>query len=103
MLVASFAFRVKASKVPEFLAVCRSLTARTRNLPGCLEARLTADVGDRQSWVLIVEWSDRAAYMRFTQSTEYCVMRGMRFLMTTSPVAVVDEVARRERTVWTET
>lgn len=102
MVVASFACRMRSSKQREFRAAFERLLERTRGQSGCLDGRLVCDVADAELLTLVVEWADRAAYERFLVSSECCVLRGMRFMMSTPPVVVVDEVVARERTAWTD-
>jgi quinol monooxygenase YgiN len=97
VLVASIACRVRPAKQREFLAAVDRLMAHTRQQRGCLDCRLAADPADAASLTLIFEWTDRESHQHFVQSTEYGVLRGMRFLMTGTPIVVVDEVIARER------
>ena len=102
MLVASVACRVRSPKQREFRAALERLLDQTRGQPGCLDGRIVFDVADAALLTLVVEWTDRAAYERFLASSECGVLRGMRFMMSTPPVVVVDEVVSRERTAWTD-
>ena len=97
MLVASIVCRVRPAKQREFLAAIDRLLTQTRKRRGCLDCRLVADPADPANLTLIFEWTDRDSHEGFISSEEYGVLRGMRFLMTGVPVAVVDEVIARER------
>jgi quinol monooxygenase YgiN len=97
VLVASIACRVRPAKQREFLASVERLLTHTRRQRGCLDCRLAADPADSTSLTIIFEWTDRDSHDRFIQFTEYGVLRGMRFLLTGTPVVVVDDVVKRER------
>ena len=97
MLVASIVCRVRPAKQREFLAAIDRLMIQTRKRRGCLDCRLAADPVDPANLTVIFEWNDRDAHEGFIRSEDYGVLRGMRFLMTGVPVAVVDEVTVRER------
>jgi quinol monooxygenase YgiN len=97
VFVASIVCRVQPAKQREFLAAVARLMTETRRRSGCIDCRLAADPGDPASLTLIFVWSDRRAHESFNDSTEYGVLRGMRFLMTATPVVVVDEVIARDR------
>jgi quinol monooxygenase YgiN len=95
VLVTSFTCHVKPEKEAELQVSFGNLMDRTRALPGCLACRLVASTEDPHAFTLIHEWSDRGALHRFLESAEYCVLKGMRFLMDQEPRLAVDEVVTR--------
>ena len=92
MIVASVACSVLPAKQQECCATFARLLERTRSRPGCLAARLTCDPVDPYALTLVSEWATRDACDAYVSSADFCVVKGMRFLMTADLKVVVDDV-----------
>src|SRR5450755_2122255 len=73
-----------------------SVLEPTRVAPGCLSARLYADLDKRKALVLIEEWDSRDQFERNLDTAKLNVIVGAIELSSEAPVVRVDTVEREE-------
>jgi len=95
MHVVSISFRVQTHKRGEVLSAVEELTHRMRGLPSCLRARLYADSEETNAFTIVSEWRHEEDATDFLLSPDFRVFRGLRFLLRSEPVIVIDDVQQR--------
>lgn len=93
--IACLSFRVQAQNQAEVLSVVNTIADRMRGTPGCGRSRLLSDVDDPNAFTLVSEWLDAASAERFLSSRDFQILRGIRILLRSEPVVIVDQVHSR--------
>jgi quinol monooxygenase YgiN len=73
-----------------------SLLGPTRVAPGCMNARLYADLDKRKSLILVEEWQSREQFERNLDSSKLSTIVAAIELSDEAPVVHVDSVERQE-------
>ena len=95
MVTTSLSFRVQPQSLGEALSAVTEIAERMRLSPGCRHSRLFSDVDDPNAFVLVSEWPDARAAEAFLQSREFQIFRGIRILLRSEPLIVLDDVKAR--------
>jgi len=93
--IARLSFRVQAQNQPEVLSVVNTISDRMRETPGCCGSRLLSDVDDPNAFTQVSEWLDAASAEQFLASRDFQILRGIRILLRSEPVVIVDQVHSR--------
>jgi quinol monooxygenase YgiN len=73
-----------------------SLLGPTRVAPGCIDARLFADLDKRKSLLLVEEWQSREQFERNLDASKLSTIVAAIELSNEAPVVHVDSVERQE-------
>ena len=73
-----------------------SLLGPTRVAPGCMNARLYADLDKRKSLILVEEWQSREQFERNLDGSKLSTIVAAIELSDEAPVVHVDSVERQE-------
>lgn len=95
VVTASLLFRVQPQNQGEVLSIVNTIAERMRRAPGCCHNRLLSDLDDPNAFVLMSEWPDMASAEAFLLSREVQVVRGIRVLLRSEPVVVLDQISNR--------
>jgi quinol monooxygenase YgiN len=95
MIRACLAFRVRPPKLEEALSAVDSLGERMRRARGCAALRLLSDQEDSAAYELVSEWMDAEDVEAFFSSEDFRIFRGIRFLLSSDPLIVLDHVGAR--------
>jgi quinol monooxygenase YgiN len=97
MVRASVAFSVRLPKRSEALSAFDSLGDVMRRAPGCSAIRLLSDQEDGSAFEIVSEWSDADDAEAFFASDDFRLFRGIRILLASDPLIVLDHVRSRTR------
>ena len=95
LVIASLSFRVQPQNQPEVLSIVNTIAERMRRAPGCCRTRLMSDVDDPNAFILVSEWPDLESAEAFLELGELRVIRGIRVLLRSEPIVLLDEVSNR--------
>ncbi len=102
VVTASLSFRVQPQNQVEVLSVVNTIAERMRRAPGCCRNRLLSDVDDPNAFTLVSEWPDLETAEAFLDSRDFKVFRGIRILLRSEPVVVLDHVSSRVTRMFNE-
>ncbi len=63
--------RISPENQPDFVALARELVVHERQQPGCLGFDILQDVTERNSFIMLEQWQDRAALERHVSSDAF--------------------------------
>ena len=92
MVTTSLSFRVQPQSLGAVLSVVGEIAESMRRSSGCRHSRLFSDLDDPHAFVLVSEWPDTRSAELFLQSRELRVFRGIRILLRSEPLVVLDDV-----------
>jgi quinol monooxygenase YgiN len=95
VVTASLFFRVQPQNQAEVLSIVNTIAERMRRSPSCCRNRLLNDLDDPNSFVLVSEWPDMASAEAFMLSRELQIFRGVRILLRSEPVVILDQISNR--------
>jgi quinol monooxygenase YgiN len=84
------------AKRTAILRTLGSLLGRTRVLPGCINARLYADLDKRKNLLFVEEWESREQFDRNLDTNKINAIVATIELSNDAPVVRVDTVEREE-------
>lgn len=95
VVTASLFFRVQPQNQAEVLSIVNTIAERMRRSPNCCRNRLLSDLDDPNAFVLVSEWPDMASAEAFMLSQELRIFRGIRILLRSEPVVILDQISNR--------
>ena len=95
VVTASLSFRVQPQNQGEVLSIANTIAERMRKSPNCCRNRLLNDLDDPNAFVLVSEWPDMASAEAFMMSRDVQMFRGIRILLRSEPVVIIDQVTNR--------
>lgn len=99
VVTASLFFRVQPQNQPEVLSIANTIAERMRRSPNCCRNRLLSDLDDPNAFVLVSEWPDAASAEAFMLSRDVQMFRGIRILLRSEPVVIIDQISNRMTSV----
>lgn len=71
MVTVGMNYRVLPGKNEQFESVFRAVLEKMNEMPGHSKSALYSDVNDRQSYLIVSDWSDRKAFDDFIRSEQF--------------------------------
>ena|SRR5204863_3671330 len=95
MVVTWVQARIHPHKEAEVLSAIDHLISRMSGQHRCEMTRLLSDCADPHSFFIVSEWASSADVHAFLASSDFEIFKGMRMLLRSQPIVVVDDVRHR--------